>query len=615
MFRTAKERIQALQIPDSVLTKIPTKELVDLCLDFPYMTDMYAFDNLHEGLLYIFSEYNGYRELLNRSDVMAILLEEYRKIEQAIPFLQRNPIVERGCYSIKCDLLVRLISMVSENRGLTTSERRLLLDYTERNSKVIRSNPDLFGSMCKEAVLTASRGLADDEPVVRERDGDLILCDDGSIYRQSSRTTHLGASVAVEELLSEDFDSLEISIILRNISQNYDVTIISAPSRKYNGHGFTWHMYNEHPNDKVWIGLESDTDEDVYWESGSYYSVPPSQATHVSYSGNHSSIRLPNGRYVSKRGLWPLVSHDSLTILPNTGVPIGFYKKYTPTLSGQTLIYTNQTYSITPLPSGYSVEWILSDNYYNQHCLERNYPSQNQCTIIRDVYHNMVNATLSAVIKYNGMPIDTLTKTGLYAYGDFFGNYDSDDLSGTINYTHQFYVRPNVSTSVTSPNFAGATVTYSNMGTIPSYFYFDNSHYDQSKWKLFFVMPANNNGIPIVINVDDVCGNHYQLYAMPQNYYYLNVAYVDDYISMSIDNDVETMTTREAVKRVGASSGFSFDQPWNYEIRSAAKGDLKTSKTVFGRYTTTSTIGWSRGVYIVKATIGTEEITEKIIVR
>lgn len=51
--------------------------------------------------------------------------------------------------------------------------------------------------------------------------------------------------------------------------------------------------------DKVWIGiydspLDKPIAEDVYWEDGSYYEVPESEATKVSYheTGDHSAIRL-----------------------------------------------------------------------------------------------------------------------------------------------------------------------------------------------------------------------------------------------------------------------------------------------------------------------------------
>ena len=44
---------------------------------------------------------------------------------------------------------------------------------------------------------------------------------------------------------------------------------------------------------------------------------------------------------------------------------------------GPPLVCTNGTYSIENLPSGVTVEWSLSNSYYNQNCLQQNYPSMN----------------------------------------------------------------------------------------------------------------------------------------------------------------------------------------------------------------------------------------------
>lgn len=96
-------------------------------------------------------------------------------------------------------------------------------------------------------------------------------------------------------------------------------------------------------------------------------------------------------------------------------------------------------YSINNLPSIYTVSWSLSDSYYNQNCLQQNYPSQNQCTITRSSSYNMMNATLTAEIKYNGVTIQTLTKTGIYAYNDFWGN-TLLTISLVQSTTHTFFM-------------------------------------------------------------------------------------------------------------------------------------------------------------------------------
>ena len=274
-------------------------------------------------------------------------------------------------------------------------------------------------------------------------------------------------------------------------------------------------------------------------------------------------------------------------------------------ISGPQFVYTAGSYSVSNLQDGATVEWILSDNFYNQHCLQQNYPAQNQCTITYSSGHYMINATLTATIKYNGNTIQTLTKT-VSAYDDFHGQYTSDNLSGEIDGTHQFYVKPNVVSTITSPMFQGALVSYDYDGTIPTTF-----NFSVGQRKLYFTMPANNNGKPVIINVEDFCGNHYKLYAMPYNSYYMNIAYGDGNIDIELKETVTEDSKSEALKTMKTAN----DQTWKYEIWSSASGTLKVAQTINSRSTTISTVGWPKGVYIIKAKIGKEEVTEKIDVK
>lgn len=196
------------------------------------------------------------------------------------------------------------------------------------------------------------------------------------------------------------------------------------------------------------------------------------------------------------------------------------------------------------------------------------------------------------------MEVQRLTKA-VYAYKDFHGQYTSDNLTGIIDYSHVFYVKPGVNTAITSFNLIGATVSYANSGTTPLYF-----RHDPTIGKLEFTMPTNNGGAPVIINVNDVYGGHYQLYAMPRNSYYLNITYEGDYINITLENDDEKVLKTMAI-----------EQPWSYEIRNASMGALKASKSISTRYTTISTAGWPKGIYIIKARIGKEEVTEKIVVK
>jgi subtilisin family serine protease len=255
---------------------------------------------------------------------------------------------------------------------------------------------------------------------------------------------------------------------------------------------------------------------------------------------------------------------------------------------------SSASFSLNNLPSGLSVQWSITDGYGPTTPTIQT--SGNSCSITNNLSMTF-SGKLNAKVYDGTNLIATLTKN-LVLYSDFYGQYTSDNLSGTIDYTHIFYVKPGYNTTITSLNLVGATASYSNSGTTPSYF-----SLDPTLWKLYFTMPTNNNGIPVIINVTDLCGNQFQLYAIPQSSYYLNISYEGSNINISLNENGNALRNP------------SIEQPWSYEIRSATRGDIKASGKVYSSYTTISTAGWPKGIYIVKATIGKEDTTEKIIVR
>ena len=98
---------------------------------------------------------------------------------------------------------------------------------------------------------------------------------------------------------------------------------------------------------------------------------------------------------------------------------------------------------------------------------------------------------------------------------------------------------------------------------------------------------------------------------MPYNSYYTNIAYGDSSIDIEMKETVAEYIKSDALKTMKTAD----DQTWQYEIWSSAMGTLKASQTVNTRSTTISTAGWPKGVYIIKARIGKEEVTEKLVVK
>ena len=266
---------------------------------------------------------------------------------------------------------------------------------------------------------------------------------------------------------------------------------------------------------------------------------------------------------------------------------------------GPNFICSYGQYHIENLPSGVTVSWSLSNNYYNNGFnLIPSYPTTGHCRIVRNPNHDLENATLTAEIKYNGVTVKTLTKTGIYAYEGFRGHYVSGNISSDIDYTYILHVTPNYNTIITSHNFLGATVSYSSSGTTPLYWGFS-----PSSGEIDVTMPSNNNNIPIVLNIDDVCGNQYTLYLFPTSYNSMNVSYGDSSLTVSLNEDGDNSETMRS------------NEPWTMEIRNAMTGELLTTQNSSIRSTTISTAGWPKGMYVVRVTIGNEVLTDKVVIK
>jgi subtilisin family serine protease len=265
---------------------------------------------------------------------------------------------------------------------------------------------------------------------------------------------------------------------------------------------------------------------------------------------------------------------------------------------GPQLVSISAQYDIANFPniSGLTVSWSLSDNYYNTgyNLLIQNYPSMGHCVIVRDPNHDMMDATLTAQIKYNGVTVQSLPKSGIHAYSGFKGQYTSGSLSGDIHYSLYFNIKANTTTTVTSANFYGATVTYSSSGAIPTAWGFNSTN-----GVLNFKAPAGS--APVIINVHDVCGNNYVLYAMPSSSYSINVSNGDSGITVTL------------VEEGDAARGLT--EPWTLEVINAETGRVMATQSSMNRSETISTAGWPKGIYIVKVTIGKEELTEKVMVK
>ena len=254
---------------------------------------------------------------------------------------------------------------------------------------------------------------------------------------------------------------------------------------------------------------------------------------------------------------------------------------------GPKIISTNGVYYINDLPSCLTVEWSLSDIYYNQNCLWQNNPSPNECKITRDSNHDMIYEELTATIKYNGVAVQTLTKN-ICAYAGFKGTYISSLGSGVFNAPNPILTEPNTYVHLLSPSLIGATYSYTGDAT-PTYWL---PGYDT----LDVGMPST--GSTILIHV--YCTNG-------EDFYLPIIKYGNPYnLFVVFDGDIMTITLDESV---------SEEQAWTFELYNMVNGEKVITQNVSGNSISLNTSGWKRGLYAVRATIDKEVLIEKVVVK
>ncbi len=78
-FTTSYEMITTCQVSADVLAALSTDQLAEICLNYPLILDIMAFDNILTGLEAYTTNFNGFREFIKRSDAAKVLVQKYRE--------------------------------------------------------------------------------------------------------------------------------------------------------------------------------------------------------------------------------------------------------------------------------------------------------------------------------------------------------------------------------------------------------------------------------------------------------------------------------------------------------------------------------------------------------
>lgn len=274
-------------------------------------------------------------------------------------------------------------------------------------------------------------------------------------------------------------------------------------------------------------------------------------------------------------------------------------------IEGPYVINTQSVYSVDDAPDAYNISWSLSNSYYNTNCLQQNTPSSNKCTITRSSSQDMSNATLTAIVSYNGTVLANLTKS-VYAHSGFKGTYYNGQTTKQVNLPYPLYVRPSANVIITSPNLMGATVSYSGSFT-PSVWSFNSNN-----GNLTVGMAASNNSTLVVNVTCDNGSNYYLPIIVTTNTNVLSVNLEEGRMEISVIPVIKN-TENQREKELYPYKEVS--PSWTVKVINATTGEYVIQKEVEGDIYSIDTFGWKAGIYIIYVTIGDEVLSEKVMIK
>lgn len=356
------ERLDKCQIPEEVLPHLDTPQLVDLCMEYPFLMNIYVFGDPFYGYDVLFHDFNGIRELFGREDAYecitnayADMLDEnyvYMKLKVKTPY-------EIGEYKF----LVSFLELTLGNEKLiagqdTESKQKALGLLTDGFEKLLETEEEYnhyyaLANICAreniESSIKGEKSEYDYKSLLNTNLKDIInqsnktqkaTSDDHKVtyIDQGTRGLILTPNGSKVRCFFDRREFTQSDIIEYNTRTQklYPNAILKGPSSNtYNCHGYAWNM-TEEDGIACWIG-EYPGDEYAYMTDGSFIEVDEGPAPRkISYRNEdnrineHSAVATNTpGVVISKWSFGPLIEHKTLECPFGDGAELRYYIRAT----------------------------------------------------------------------------------------------------------------------------------------------------------------------------------------------------------------------------------------------------------------------------------------------
>lgn len=137
--KTHDEMLAVLQLPVNILNNMSTEALVETCLNYPLLPDIWAFNSYQQGIDKAVSGFNGFQKLQLHKNAGDELLKRYQKINMD-DLEKKKTYNQQGDFILSISKIEALLSIRSIVENLSKSNKKTLLNSLLLKNKEMRNN-------------------------------------------------------------------------------------------------------------------------------------------------------------------------------------------------------------------------------------------------------------------------------------------------------------------------------------------------------------------------------------------------------------------------------------------------------------------------------------------
>jgi len=164
-------KLDAYNIPPDILNSMSTKALTESCLSYPEWRLIYTRNSYCAGLSYVVSLFNGFSELLNKTEAVDILITKYKSMDPRN--IDKNwSLAEQGLYTFKITYIELLLSHNTFIRNLNNDKESYLLAEAIRKYHSKKTLPQTYSLWGISPTALICARILEKNDLVKELDSD-----------------------------------------------------------------------------------------------------------------------------------------------------------------------------------------------------------------------------------------------------------------------------------------------------------------------------------------------------------------------------------------------------------------------------------------------------------